>query len=56
MKTIEGYDIKIFTDNVEDNARDQLRQLLAIDVFSKSRIRVMPDVHAGTGCVIGFYR
>lgn len=54
MKTIEGYDIKIFTDNVEYNAMDQLRQLLAIDVFSKSRIRVMPDVHAGAGCVIGF--
>ena len=53
MKTIEGYDVKIFTDRVDDNAIEQLRQLLAIDVFSDKKIRIMPDVHAGAGCVIG---
>ena len=54
MKTIEGYDVKIFTDNVEDVALDQRRKLLSIDVFSDKKIRIMPDVHAGAGCVIGF--
>lgn len=54
MKTIDGYDVKIFTDNVEDVALDQIRQLLSIDVFSDKKIRIMPDVHAGAGCVIGF--
>lgn len=54
MKTIEGYDVKIFTDNIEDSAIEQIRQLLSIDVFSKCKIRIMPDVHAGAGCVIGF--
>ena len=54
MKTIEGYDVKIFTDNVEDVALQQIRQLLSIDVFSDRKIRIMPDVHAGAGCVIGF--
>lgn len=54
MKTIEGYDVKIFTDNVEDVALDQIRKLLSIDVFSDRKIRIMPDVHAGAGCVIGF--
>ena len=54
MKTIEGYDVKIFTDNIEDTALDQIRQLLFIDVFSDCKIRIMPDVHAGAGCVIGF--
>ena len=54
MKIIEGYDVKIFTDNVEDVALDQIRQLLSIDVFSDRKIRIMPDVHAGAGCVIGF--
>lgn len=54
MKTIEGYDVKVFTDNVEDVAMDQIRQLLLIDVFSDKKIRIMPDVHAGAGCVIGF--
>ena len=54
MKTIEGYDVKIFTDNVEDTALDQIKQLLSIDVFADKKIRIMPDVHAGAGCVIGF--
>ncbi len=54
MKTIEGYNVKIFTDNVEEIALDQIRQLLSIDVFSDKKIRIMPDVHAGAGCVIGF--
>ena len=54
MKTIEGYDVKIFTDNVEEVALEQIRQLLSIDVFSDRKIRIMPDVHAGAGCVIGF--
>ena len=54
MKLIENYDVKIFTDNVEDVALEQIMQLLSIDVFSGCRIRIMPDVHAGAGCVIGF--
>ena len=54
MKTIEGFDVKIFTDNVEETALNQIRELLSIDVFSDKKIRIMPDVHAGAGCVIGF--
>ncbi len=54
MKTIDGYDVKIFTDNVEESAMEQIRRLLSIDVFADKKIRVMPDVHAGAGCVIGF--
>ncbi len=54
MKTISGYDIKIFTDNIEPSALEQIERLLSIDVFSDKKIRIMPDVHAGAGCVIGF--
>lgn len=54
MKTIEGYDVKIFTDNIEESALEQIRKLMSIDVFSDRKIRIMPDVHSGTGCVIGF--
>ena len=54
MKMIEGYDVKIFTDNVEESALEQIKQLMSIDVFSDKKIRIMPDVHAGAGCVIGF--
>ena len=53
MKTIEDYDVKIFTDNIEENALEQIKKLLSIDVFSDKKIRIMPDVHAGAGCVIG---
>ena len=54
MKTLEGYDVKIFTDNVEQTAEDQIKQLMGIDVFRDCKVRIMPDVHAGAGCVIGF--
>ncbi|MDE6556942.1 MAG: RtcB family protein, partial [Duncaniella sp.] len=54
MKVIEGYDVKIFTDNIEEAALGQINRLLSVDVFSDSKIRIMPDVHAGAGCVIGF--
>jgi hypothetical protein len=33
MKTIEGYDIKIFTDNIEQEALDQINGLLKVGVF-----------------------
>lgn len=54
MRTIEGHNVKIFTDNIEQSALDQIMTLLSIDVFSDKKIRIMPDVHAGAGCVIGF--
>ena len=54
MRTIEGYDVKIFTDTIDENALEQVKRLLSIDVFSDKKIRIMPDVHAGAGCVIGF--
>ena len=54
MKTIEGHDVKIFTDRVEDSALEQIARLLSIEVFGGCKIRIMPDVHAGAGCVIGF--
>ncbi len=54
MRTIERHDVKIFTDNIEQSAIEQIETLLSIDVFSDKKIRIMPDVHAGVGCVIGF--
>lgn len=47
-------DLKIFTDNIEDTALFQIHNLLAQPVFSECKVRIMPDVHAGAGCVIGF--
>ena len=47
-------DLKIFTDNIEETARQQIDQLLEQDAFKDSKVRIMPDVHAGKSCVIGF--
>ena len=46
--------LKIFTNNIEQEAVDQINELLKQDAFKNSKIRIMPDVHAGKGCVIGF--
>ena len=45
---------KVFTDNVEDEAISQIIQLLNQDFVSGGKVRIMPDIHAGAGCVIGF--
>ena len=47
-------DVKIFADNVEPKALDQIYQLVKQPAFESCKIRIMPDVHAGAGCVIGF--
>ena len=47
-------DLKIFTDDVEQEAINQINELLDQEAFKDSKIRIMPDVHTGKGCVIGF--
>lgn len=55
MKIISGeYNTaKIFTENIEETAIEQIRELCNQEFVSGSKIRIMPDVHAGAGCVIG---
>lgn len=55
MKLIKGKynEAKIFTDIVEEGAVAQIQAICDSPVFSQSKIRVMPDVHAGAGCTIG---
>jgi len=38
---------------VEDDAIDQIRRMCDYEFTADSRIRIMPDVHAGKGCTIG---
>lgn len=47
-------DLKIFTNNIEDEAVKQIDELLEQEPFKDCKVRIMPDVHAGKGCVIGF--
>ena len=46
--------LKIFTDNIEPEALNQIYRLIKQPAFSECKVRIMPDVHAGAGCVIGF--
>ncbi len=45
---------KIYTDYIEENAAKQIKQLCDLEFTKGCSIRIMPDVHAGAGCVIGF--
>lgn len=44
---------KVFTDNVDNETISQVIELLNQDYIKDAKIRIMPDCHAGTGCVIG---
>ena len=47
-------DLKIYTNNIEQEAINQINELLQQEPFKNCKVRIMPDVHAGKGCVIGF--
>ncbi len=42
-----------YTNTVEETAREQIKAVCDSEAFSASKIRIMPDVHAGKGCTIG---
>ena len=44
----------VYTDYIDECTRKQLRQICDHFAFRDSIVRVMPDCHAGNGCVIGF--
>lgn len=46
--------LKIFTDVVEPEAINQIYTLIKQPAFQDCKVRIMPDVHTGAGCVIGF--
>lgn len=55
MKEVTGKygSAKIFTDLVEEKAIEQITALLDQEFIDGSKVRIMPDVHAGAGCTIG---
>lgn len=44
----------IMTDQIEEECVGQLVTLCSQEIFKDSQIRIMPDCHAGKGCVVGF--
>ena len=55
METIQGkFNTAIsFAKVIEDEAREQIRRMCNYEFTADSKIRIMPDVHAGKGCTIG---
>ncbi len=55
MIIIEGkYNLaKVFVDEIEEGARVQIKTMLDQPFIKDSKIRIMPDVHAGAGSTIG---
>lgn len=45
---------KIFTDVIEPECINQIKTLLNQSFIEDCKVRIMPDCHAGSGCVIGF--
>jgi tRNA-splicing ligase RtcB len=44
---------KVFTNNIEETAVGQIIELCNQEFTKDSKIRIMPDTHAGAGCTIG---
>lgn len=49
-------DLKIYANPVtlDQKAVNQVYTLLEQEAFANAKVRIMPDVHSGAGCVIGF--
>ncbi|GKX65957.1 RNA-splicing ligase RtcB [Clostridium sp. TW13] len=45
---------KVFTDNIEKEAVDQIIELCNQSFTEGCKVRIMPDTHKGASCVIGF--
>ena len=56
MKEIKGTfaTAVVYTDAIEESAATQIKELCDQPFTEGRRVRVMPDVHSGIGCVIGF--
>lgn len=55
MKHVQGAYTSaiVYTDLVEQEALDQIQRLCDQPIAAGSQVRIMPDVHAGSGCTIG---
>ena len=54
MIEFKDYNVKIFTDDVEESAIEQIKEMLHYGLFTDVPVRIMPDTHLGKGSVIGF--
>jgi tRNA-splicing ligase RtcB len=53
IKDEGSFPIKAWTDEIEDSALAQLKNLARMPFIAKNGVAVMPDVHAGIGATVG---
>ena len=53
IKNNKGVDTLIFAETFEYEAYEQIKKLANFEAYENSKIRVMPDAHAGKGCTVG---
>lgn len=49
----KGQETKIFAKTFEYDAYEQIKKLANFEPYLDSKIRIMPDAHAGKGCTVG---
>ncbi|WP_192797405.1 RtcB family protein [Psychrobacillus glaciei] len=43
----------VYTDTIEETAKVQVEQICSLPFLKDTKIRMMPDLHAGKGCTVG---
>lgn len=53
IKNIKGVETLVFAETFEFEAYEQIKKLANFEAYQDSKIRIMPDAHAGKGCTVG---
>jgi tRNA-splicing ligase RtcB (3'-phosphate/5'-hydroxy nucleic acid ligase) len=53
IKNVKGNETLIFAETFEYEAFEQIKKLCNFEAYQDSKIRIMPDAHAGKGCTVG---
>jgi len=53
IRNINGVETKIYAETFEQEAYNQIEELCNFEPYLNSKIRIMPDAHAGKGCTVG---
>lgn len=53
IKNSAGVETKIFAETFEYDALEQVKKMCNFEPYLQSKVRIMPDAHAGKGCTVG---
>ena len=49
----KGVETLVFAETFEYEAYEQIKRLINFEAYENSKVRIMPDAHAGKGCTVG---